>query len=151
MSDYKIVKESIGQQADGWGNLDAAITRLQARVKRLLDEGYSLGEFTATERWDLMQIMYKTALPQAVIDNKRALGFMGPREGSMGPREAHGAPAWAPPESAGGLGLRQRMGLVNPFEGGRRITSSSRPRRARRHSASRTRKAKPTRRSRSQK
>jgi len=121
MSDYRIVEESY--YGDGAG----AKARLTGRVKALLHEGYSLGGFDSNPSTSVLtQIMYKTALPQgAVIDNKLALGFMGPREGSMGPREGS--------------------------KGGRRITNSSRPRRARRHSASRPRRATSTRRSRRQK
>ena len=52
-------------------------------IKSYLDEGYSIGIFTNTYPV-LSQVVYKTVLPQAAIDNKLALGSMGLREGSKG-------------------------------------------------------------------
>lgn len=82
MSDYIIVKSESTYSDYQLKKEDRAITKFEAKVKKLLDEGYSLGHFEAENGRTntITQVMYKTVLPQApFVNNKLALS-----EGSKG-------------------------------------------------------------------
>ena len=105
-----------------------------ADVKTLLDGGYSLGGFTK-DSYYVTQVMYKTSQPplQSILESLDHTLKYAPIGLSLGT---------AAPE------VFAAQARVNGSHGGRRITNSSRPRRARRHSVSRTRKARSRRHSR---
>ena len=129
MSDYIIVH----------GNTypEGGMKTFLEKVKKHLDEGYSLGGFSH-DSYFYEQVMSKTSQPplQSVLESLDHTLKYAPIGLSLGT---------AAPE------VLDAQARVNGLRGGRSLTNSSRPRRARRHSASRPRKARSTRRSRSQK
>ena len=140
MSDYIIVRSESTYHDFERKKEDKAITKFEAKVKKLLDEGYSLGSFHGESSYtsSLTQVMYKTSQPplQSILESLDHTLKYAPIGLSLGT---------AAPE------VLEAQRRVNGSQGGRRITNSSRPRRARPHSASRPRSARPKRRSKSRK